>query len=260
MTTPKAISVQGLTVFYDQNIALNKIDLVVERGDYLGIIGPNGGGKTTLLKAILGLIKPQEGTVLIDGKPLNHAHGLISYVPQIGAVDRSFPITVLDNVLFGLLPTRPKPFHRFTKKDIAKAMETLEKLGIAHLSKRHIMAMSGGEYQKSMIARAMISDPKILLLDEPTANVDQHSRADIYDLLHDLNQEMTIIIVTHDTLAISTYVKNLACLDQKLVYHGSPALVGDAIEHMYHCPIELIAHGHTPHRVIKSHQEDPHHD
>jgi zinc transport system ATP-binding protein len=260
MTTEPVIQVEKLVVSYGDEPALTDVDLTVLEGDYLGIIGPNGGGKTTLLKSILGLIRPDSGRVLVHGKPLGKTNRPLAYVPQAGTVDRAFPISVFENVLLGLLPPDPKPFHRFSTTDRKKAMEVLESLGIGHLASRPIRAMSGGEYQKSMIARAIAGDPEILLLDEPTASVDPSSRSDIYDLLHRLNEKMTIVIATHDTLAISTHVKNLACLDRTLVYHGIPEMVGDAIAATYRCPVDIIAHGHTPHRVLKTHGKDNGHD
>jgi zinc transport system ATP-binding protein len=260
MMKHEVIKIEHLNVLYDNHYALKDISFTVYENDYLGIIGPNGGGKTTLIKSILGLIKPHSGTIKVFGKPIQYKERLIAYVPQVGNADRTFPMTVIDNVLLGLLPKKITPFHHFSSEDLIKANKALEQVGIAHLKNRHISEMSGGEYQKSMIARAIVRNPKILLLDEPTANVDHNSRADIYELLHQLNKNMTILIVTHDTLAVSAYIKNLACLDQNLVYHGLPGDVGESIEKMYNCPIELIAHGHTPHRVVKSHEEDQHHD
>jgi zinc transport system ATP-binding protein len=256
----EVIKIENLSVLYGQNYALKDINLTIYENDYLGIIGPNGGGKTTLIKAILGLIPIQKGSIEIFGKKIDYKDRIIAYVPQVNNTDRMFPITVIDNVLLGLTPKRLIPFQRFTKKEKQKAYQILEQFDISHLANRLISEMSGGEYQKSMIARAVIQNPKILLLDEPAANVDQHSRFDIYELLNQLNQTMTILLITHDTLAVSSYVKNLACLDQSLVYHGTPQNSGEAIEKMYNCPIELIAHGHIPHRVVKSHQEGEHND
>jgi len=255
-----AICIEKVTVLYDSHVALNDVTISICENDYVGIIGPNGGGKTTLIKAILGLIKPASGKIEIYGNSIEHSEQIIAYVPQIGTDDRTFPMTVIDLVLLGLLPKKVKLFHTYSKKDYLKAKDALEQVGITHLSKRRISQMSGGEYQKALIAHALVQNPKILLLDEPTANIDQKSRSEIYELLHHLNSKMTIVMVTHDTLAISSYVKNVACLDQNLIYHGVPELIGDAIERMYNCPIDLITHGNIPHRVLKEHEGGDEHD
>jgi len=246
------VKIEGLTVSYGKTVALENVSLNVKEGEYLGIIGPNGGGKSTLLKCILGLITPQRGSVEVFGQnPVKHKT-VIGYVPQFAAMDKGFPISVLEVVLTGRLKPGLSPFFKYSEEDKNIALELLKKVGIAELANRRISELSGGEFQKMLIARALAQNPKILLLDEPTASVDPSSREQIYSLLSVLNKEMTIILVTHDLLAISSHVGKLACLNGRLVYHGEPQLNEEIANNLYGCPVDLIAHG-VPHRVLKDH-------
>ena len=167
--------------------------------------------------------------------------------------DKKFPISMLEVVLTGRLKQGLSPFFKYTKEDKEKAHELLERVGIAELANRQISELSGGEFQKMLIARALAVSPRLLLLDEPTASVDASSRDQIYNLLAELNQDMTIILVTHDLMAISSQVKRLACLNGHLVYHGEPELNESIMNTLYGCPVDLIAHG-VPHRVLKEHE------
>ena len=249
-----AVHVENLTVYYGKTSAVTEINLDVEDGEYLGIIGPNGGGKSTLLKAILGLIPITSGEITIYGKPLAQNRSLVSFVPQFSSIDKLFPITLREVVLSGKLKAELKPFFRYSRQDKMEVEALLQKVGILELANRQIAELSGGEFQKMLIARALAVKPKLLLLDEPTASVDTNSSSQIYSLLADLNQNMTIILVTHDLLAISSQVHRLACLNNHLVYHGEPELSERVVNTMYGCPVDLIAHG-VPHRVLKEHQE-----
>lgn len=249
-----AVCVDNLTVMYEQTPAIAGVCLDVEVGEYLGIIGPNGGGKTTLLKTILGIVTPVSGKIEIFGRKPGKAGQLLGYVPQITALDKSFPITVHEVVLTGTLNPKLSLFHKYSKSDMEKVDELLERVGIYKLKGRMISELSGGEFQKMLIARALAIDPKLLLLDEPTASVDASARDQIFSMLSELNNSMTIILVTHDLLAVSSHVKSLACLNGRLVYHGSTELNEEVVKTLYGCPIDLIAHG-VPHRVLKEHEE-----
>jgi zinc transport system ATP-binding protein len=250
-----AVTIDNLSVFYGQTSAIADVCLKIQDGDYLGIIGPNGGGKSTLLKAILGLVPISSGTVQIFGKE-SRCHGTtVGYVPQFATMDKNFPITLIEVVLTGRIKSGLSPFFRFSTKDKAIAYNILDHVGISHLANRQISELSGGEFQKMLIARALATSPKLLLLDEPTASVDAGSQAQIYHLLEELNKNMTIIIVTHDLLAVSSQVRSLACLNRKLVYHGEPELTENVVNHLYGCPVDLIAHG-IPHRVLRKHGEE----
>ena len=249
-----AVSIENLSVYYGEVPAIEKVNLNVIDKEYLGIIGPNGGGKSTLLKSILGLIPSATGSIEIYGEKPGKSKALIGYVPQFASMDKQFPITMLEVVLSGQMKPGLSPFFRFTNEHKEISYELLRKVGIDSLAKRHVSELSGGEFQKMLIARALAVKPKILILDEPTASVDASSREQIYDLLAQLNKEMTIIIVTHDLFAISSKISKLACLNGRLVYHGEPELSENIMNNLYGCPVDLIAHG-IPHRVLKKHGE-----
>lgn len=249
-----AVHIENLTVYYGSTLALEGVCLDVEEGEYLGIIGPNGGGKSTLLKAILGLVPATAGTVWLNGKRHEGKKAVVGYVPQFAALDKRFPITLLEVVLTGRLKQGLSPFFRFSKEDGKIARGLLERVGIGDLANRRISELSGGEFQKMLIARALAVNPELLLLDEPTASVDASSRSQIYSLLDELNRDMTIILVTHDLLAVSSQVRRLACLNGRLVYHGEPEITENIVNNLYGCPVDLIAHG-VPHRVLKEHRE-----
>ncbi|MFU0832690.1 MAG: High-affinity zinc uptake system ATP-binding protein ZnuC [Oscillospiraceae bacterium] len=249
------IRIRHLTVRYNDVTALSDVSLDITQGEYLGIIGPNGGGKTTLLRSILGLVPISAGTIRVCGKAPGQAGTLVGYVPQFSAVDRSFPVTVREVVLTGRLTHSHLSFHRYSEADRAAADAALKEVGISELADRQIGGLSGGEFQKMLIARALAEHPQILLLDEPTASVDAKSRRQIYDLLGKLNRQMTILLVTHDMMAVSTQVRRIACLNGQLVYHGEPELDQNTVDALYGCPVDLIVHG-VPHRVLKTHGED----
>lgn len=247
-----AIEVKDLSVFYGRNIALKSVNMIVQPGEYLGIIGPNGGGKSTLLKAILGLVPASKGQVRIFGGSLQENRSLLGFVPQFSSIERKFPISLYEVVLSGRMKAGLRGFARYSSEDHDQTQAAIEQIGLSHLSTRQVSQLSGGEFQRMLIARALVSQPKLLLLDEPTASVDATARRQIYELLGKLNEHMTIILVSHDMLAISSQVSSLACLNSHLVYHGEPELNENTVNSLYGCPVDLIAHG-LPHRVLRDH-------
>lgn len=249
-----AVHVENLSVYYGQTCGVKGVCLDVREGEYLGIIGPNGGGKSTLLKSILGLVPATTGTVRVFGMPISEGRKLIGYVPQQAVLDRRFPITLEEVVLTGAIRKGISPFFRYSDADREAARSLMRQVGVDKLARRQVSQLSGGEFQKMLIARALATRPKLLMLDEPTASVDAISRQQIYELLARLNREMTIILVTHDMLAISSQVTSLACLNGTLVYHGEPELSAPLINQLYGCPVDLIAHG-VPHRVLREHEK-----
>lgn len=251
-----ALKITNLSVKYGRLEALKNVSLTVSEGDYLGIIGPNGGGKTTLISAIIGAVSPDEGTVEIFGDKSARARRLLGYVPQFSGVSRDFPITAREVVATAFLKNGLHPFSSVGKSDIKKAEGFLERLDLAKLAERSVSDLSGGEFQRLLIARALASEPKMLVLDEPVSNVDPKSREMIYALLEKLNKEgMTVLMVTHDLLAISSAVRSIACLNRTLVYHGEPKITDEISHAMYGCPVDLIAHG-VSHRVFGGHSHD----
>lgn len=248
-----ALEIQDLSVYYEDDCVLDKINLNVEEREFLGIIGPNGGGKTTLLKALLGLVQPQNGTIRIFGSTGREARRNIGYVPQFSRFDRRFPICVQEVVLMGRLAGRNSFLFRYSDRDHRLVDSLLERLEIGDLKRRQIGHLSGGQLQRVLIARALAVEPRILILDEPTASVDSASKIRIYELLKELNREMTILIVTHDLSAVSSNIDKIACLNQQLYYHGRTELEAGLVERVYGCPVDLIAHG-VPHRVLREHE------
>jgi zinc transport system ATP-binding protein len=247
------LSIRDLWVFRDGHAVLEGVNLDLDEGDFLGLIGPNGGGKSTLLKVILGLIKPSKGEVKVFGVAPEAARSHVGYMPQKNLFDPSFPVTALEVALMGRF-SKAGLFRRYSQADRDAALRALEAVGMKELVNREIGSLSGGEQQRVFVARSLVSEPKLLLLDEPTAGVDAAQQAEFYELLCRLNKknEITIILVSHDITAVSKYVNKIACLNQRLFYHGSKELTTEDIEKAYGCPVEMIAHG-TPHRVLKEH-------
>ena len=251
-----AVQATNLHVNIEGNSILEDINLSIAENEFLGIIGPNGGGKTTLLKVFLGLIKPDNGSIDIFGKVPEENRKLIGYVPQFSNFDADYPISVVDVVMMGRL--KRKGFVKgLSSEDKLIVEESLERVNLTDYKKRLVGNLSGGEKQRVLIARALTSKPKILLLDEPTASVDRTTGKTFYDLLKKLNEDITIILVSHDIGAISTYVKKIACLNRKLFFHDSKEITKEMLEQTYHCPVDLIAHG-VPHRVLNDHLKEGH--
>jgi len=248
-----AIELEGVWAYYNDTVVLENVDLTVqEGGNFLGIIGPNGGGKSTLLKVILGLIKPQKGTVKVFGKDPKDARRYIGYVPQYPAPNLDFPISVWEVVMTGRVGQKGL-FKRYDETDRKAAYDALEKVDMLQYRDRQIGKLSGGQRQRVFIARSLVNNPKLLLLDEPATGIDSIAQKDFYELLNDLKSTIAIVMVSHDIGAVSIYVDKIACLNQKLYYHNSKELKTEDLERAYQCPVELIAHG-MPHRVLKDHQ------
>ncbi len=252
------VEIKDLDFHYrDGETVLKDVSLSVWSQDFIAIIGPNGGGKSTLLKLMLGLLTPVRGTVQIDGKAPHNAAPDIGYVPQYVHMNQSFPITAIDVVQMGLLDAHKR--FRESAAHRRDALVALERMGMADFADRRISMLSGGQRQRVFIARALATQPKILLLDEPTASIDTRGQADFYQLLKELNKEMTILVVSHDLLVISRYVKSVACVNRQLHYHDEAEITGEMMEAMYPCtveevcPVELVAHG-LPHRVLMDHE------
>ncbi len=251
------VEINNVTFAYNGQTALQGVSLEIRQGDFIAMIGPNGGGKTTLLKLILGLLKPDKGIIRVIGQSTQKASACIGYVPQDVHINRSFPITAMDVVLMGKLEPR-KRWARKTASNRREAMAALGRLEMAALAEKKIGELSGGQCQRVFIARALVTQPQLLLLDEPTASIDTKGQADFFEMLKALNKDVTIVVVSHDLLAVSRYVKSVACVNRGLHYHNQAEITGEMLETMYpcsageECPVELLAHG-LPHRVLKDH-------
>ncbi len=247
----EVIQLEDVWVQYDGLPVLEDINLALYEQDFLGIIGPNGGGKTTLLKVMLGLIQPAHGQVRILGHNVSEGRRFIGYVPQYTEFDLDFPISVWEIAMMGRLGPRGL-LRRYTEGDKHLVAEALRQVEMLEFKDRRIGELSGGQRQRVYIARALATDPKILLLDEPTASVDSRVVGNVYELLQEINQRVTIILVSHDIGVVSSYVKTVACLNRRLIYHASKEITPEMLEAAYHCPVDLIAHG-MPHRVFEHH-------
>jgi len=247
------ITLEHVWASYEADSVLEDVNFTLYRGDFVGLIGPNGGGKTTLIKVMLGLVKPRQGKVTVLGQAPEIGRQVIGYVPQLQIYDKDFPILVWDVVSMGRLKPGLGQL-RLDAQDKLKIEETLRQTGIIELSKRTIDELSGGQRQRMYIARALASEPQILLLDEPTANVDPQATAHIYQLLKELNKKVTILLISHDMVAISSYVKTIGCVNRRLIYHGEKQITPEMMDTVYGCPVDLIAHG-VPHRVLAEHKD-----
>ncbi|GAB6058590.1 metal ABC transporter ATP-binding protein [Desulfonatronum parangueonense] len=247
------VHVQDVHFAYNgQHCVLENVNLDVQQGDFLAVLGPNGGGKTTLLKLLLGILSPQKGTISVLGRPPGSSPSQVGYVPQNTNIHNQFPITVKDVVLLGRLPRRNSR-RSFCQADEQAARQALEQVGIWPLRNKRIGQLSGGQRQRVFIARALANAPEVLFLDEPTASVDREFQTVFYDLLNELNAAMTIIVVSHDLSILSSYAKSVACVNKALFYHDQAEFTQNMLEATYHCPVELVVHGAFPHRVLKEH-------
>jgi zinc transport system ATP-binding protein len=255
---------ENVTVLYRGIAALDNVSLKIQAETITGLIGPNGAGKTTLLRAFVGLVKPDSGRVSVFGHPPGEAHNLIGYVPQLVRVESNFPVQVQEVVMMGRYGHLGP--GRFAGLEDRKAVEeAMARVNIGELSKKRFGALSGGEKQKTLIARALCSRPRLLLLDEPTTGVDSPSQDSFYQLLHKLKKDlgMTILLVSHDIGVITSHADDLICINQKVYSHGAPGdaagrgLIGEA----YGCEAEILLHGHSaPHRVVGHHSHKERND
>jgi zinc transport system ATP-binding protein len=241
MKIDQDIILENISFAYKQNHILEDVTLSIQKSEFASIVGPNGGGKTTLLKIILGLLKPDKGKVSIFGKPPEEARQSIGYMPQYAHLDMNFPATVMDVVLMGRLSGTAL---WFTKKDRTEVLTAIDEVGMAGFEKTGFNTLSGGQKQRILIARALCSRPAILLLDEPTANVDHETEVNLFSILQTLNSKMTILVVSHDLGFVSKYVKSVICVNRKVVIHPTTLMNGMLIKDIYHGDLKMVRHDH----------------
>lgn len=240
---------KSVSASYGASVALENVNFRVNENDFIGVIGPNGGGKTTLLKMILGLLKPVKGELVFNTEVLKGSR--IGYLPQISTGDVNYPVTVKDIVLSGLMIGKGV-FSRMSTADRKKADEVIERLGLSGMEGSTVNELSGGQMQRVYLARAIIGEPKLLLLDEPGNFVDSSFENDFYEKLKELNNRMAILMVSHDIGTISAHIKTFACVNRSLHYHPSHEITNEDLL-AYGCPIQLVTHGDIPHTVLKKH-------
>ncbi len=216
------VALENVSCGYDGQPVLSGMDLRIMPGDFVGLLGPSGSGKSTLLRVVLGSVRIFSGRVSIDGVPVGRKRPAVGYVPQLEAIDWNFPATVREVVLMGAAMRRPLlPWH--SSRQVRNAREIMERLGIAHLAHRHIRQLSGGEQQRAFLARALISNPRLLLLDEPASGVDIKTRDDVMHLLHELNhQGVTIVMTTHEINSVAAHLPRVVCINRGIVAQGPP--------------------------------------
>ncbi len=235
------IILDGVSFRYNELTVLEDICLTIRDRDFLGIVGPNGSGKSTLLKLILGLLTPQQGTIEVFGSSPAEARLKIGYVPQFATFDRNFPISVLNTVLQGRLG-KTRMLFGYTRQDRKAARQSLAEVEILDLEHRPLTALSGGQLQRVLIARALACNPEVLILDEPTAHIDPRVEEGVFELLKRLNERLTVIVVSHDVGFVTRYITRVACLNRRLVCHPTAELTGKMIEELYGGPLKVVQH------------------
>ena len=248
------IQINGVSAGYEGKNVLSKVDLKVYERDFLGIIGPNGGGKTTLIKCILGLHQPNEGSIRFykAGKEVSEIN--MGYLPQYNTIDRKFPISVYEVVLSGLSKQKSL-LSGYNAKHHEQTRRIIARMGLEGLENRSIGELSGGQLQRTLLGRALVSNPEVVILDEPNTYIDKRFEAKLYSLLEEINRERAIILVSHDIGTVLKNVKTIACVNETVHYHPHTEVPSEWLEEHFGCPIEMLGHGSFPHRVLKCHHE-----
>lgn len=235
------IEFKDVSFQYDNSPALIDVNFSIQANDFVAIVGPNGGGKSTLLKLILAQISPSKGSITVFGEKNYKSLEKLGYVPQFTTHQHDFPLRLIDMILQSKLRNNSF-FVRYSKEDKQRALEVLEMLKIAEFKDRFLSELSGGQRQRALIARALIDDPEILILDEPTASVDISVEQDIYDILKALNKNMTILLVTHDVSFVSKYVNKVFCVNRYLHSHKLDELTDTNAQEVYNKSMKMIKH------------------
>jgi zinc transport system ATP-binding protein len=236
------IEVRDLSFAYGQTSVLQGVTFTVNRNDFVGMVGPNGGGKTTLLRLLLGLLEPTSGTVRVFGRPPAEVRRRIGYMPQHAQLDPQFPMRAIDVVLMGRLGGWRVGW--FGPADRARAHQLLAEVGLAGVARRPLASLSGGQRQRVLIARALACEPELLLMDEPTANLDPLVQEDVNELLHELNRRLTIILVSHDVGFVTRYIRSVICVNRQVRLHSADAVTGESIRDLYGFDVHYVQHGH----------------
>lgn len=235
------VEIQDMSFSYDSGIVLRDVNLTVEAGEFACVVGPNGGGKTTLLKMLLGLLTPDTGTVRVFGTTPSRALGHMAYVPQRPQFDSGFPVTVMDVVLMGrLTPTRH--VGRYRREDRTAARDALQEVDADDLAGRPFSGLSGGQQQRVLIARALASQPDMLLLDEPTSHLDPRTESELHNLLHELNERMTVMLVSHDVGFVCGAVHSVICVNCTVTAHTTCELTSEVMSNLYGRHVRMIDH------------------
>lgn len=235
------VTMNNVGFSYVRHEVLTRVSLSIDTRDFVAIVGPNGGGKTTLLKLMLGLLTPTRGTVRVFGRKPAEVRVRMGYMPQHAHLDPQFPVDVMDVTLMGRIGRNPflGPYRASDKRIAEKALRRVE---MWEMRKVHFSDLSGGQRQRVLIARALATEPELLLLDEPTAGLDLTAEAELYDFLKELNEELTVVVVSHDLGFVSRYVNKVVCVKQHAAVHPTSELTGELIQQLYGSPMKLVRH------------------
>jgi zinc transport system ATP-binding protein len=240
-----AIEVRDLSFSYDGATVLRDAELTVRCGEFVTVVGPNGGGKSTLLRLILGLLRPDSGSIRVFGCRPEESRPRMGYVPQHSDTDPSFPATVTDVVLMGRLG-RTRLFGSYTREDREAAARALEDVELSDLSRRPFSRISRGQRQRTLIARALVSEPDILLLDEPAASLDIAMEKELFDILLRLKERMTVLLVSHDLAFVSEFTDTVACVNKTVAVHTTSEVTPELINQLYGRDVRFVRHDHFP--------------
>lgn len=254
MENKALIQLENISAGYENKPVLHDVNLTVFKNDFLGIIGPNGGGKTTLVKLMLGLLRPTTGRIRFyrDGHDVKTLR--IGYLPQQNLLDAKFPVTVRDVILSGLLG-RHRIIHAYRRADYDRAAEVMQELELTDLARRSFGELSGGQRQRVLIGRALVCRPEVLFLDEPNTYIDRPNEENLYRLLEQINHHCAVVLVSHDLGTVLQEVRNIACVNYSVHYHAATDVTEQELSEAFGCPFELIAHGHLPHRILPEHAD-----
>jgi len=241
MSGSPVIELRGVRFSYGDTLVLEDVNLAIEERDFVAVVGPNGSGKTSLLRLLMGMIQPDQGAVRVFGERPERARSRIGYMPQYAQWDLSFPVRVMDVVLMGRLGDR-RWLGPFGRRDRQAALRALDEVGMAELRHRSFAALSGGQRQRVLIARALASEPDLLLMDEPTANLDSRVEQEVYELLRQLNRRLTVLLVTHDLGFVSAFVNTVVCVKRTVQVHPTEHIDGELISEIYGGEMHMVRH------------------
>ncbi len=241
MAAKEVITIENLSFKYNSVPVLENASLTINEKDFVWVVGPNGGGKTTLLKLILGLLRPETGTIRVLGKSPLQARTRLGYMPQYAHLDPQFPVNAMDIVLMGRLGDGNR-WGPFRKSDKEAAERALRDVGLWDMRDKSFATLSGGQQRRLLIARALACEPEILLLDEPTANLDLTVERELYELLRRLNKKLTIVMVSHDPAFVSQFVERVVCVNRKVAVHPTCEMEGEYMKELYGRQVRLVRH------------------
>ena len=248
------VEFKDVSFSYNSEKVLENVNLEIGPNDFIWIVGPNGGGKTTLVKLLMGLLRPKQGTISIFGSPVVECRERVGYMPQHAHLDLQFPVTVMDVALMGRLNSGVRP-GGFSANDRAAATRALAAVKLDTLANRRLGELSGGQQRRLLIARALACDPDLLVLDEPTANLDRLVERELFDILRELSKRMTVIMVSHDPAFVSDFVKSVVCVNKSVSVHPTTRFDSEFMYDLYRGGMRIVRHDQHEHSSAHDHSE-----